>query len=179
MYDVSSLPSPDGPETKPGMLGTALRERPPVALECSGYIRVSEDGALRNELLTWGPRVRRWILLGMVAGVPILFLRTGVDPFNVPKLAFLLVGVVTVAAVRAAELVQGATFRAARVVLMPGGALVLALVVAWAFSPYRGWAMLGQFGRFQGLLPYILVVVLSLLVYDAFVDDGQIGRAHV
>ena len=136
-----------------------------------GYIRSNEDAFMRAEFLMWAPRIRRGILLGIVGGVPILFLRTGVDPFNVPKLAFLITGLGAATALRTAELVQGSKIRVSRHVVVAGAALVGALAIAWMFSPYRSWAMLGQFGRFQGLLPYALVVLLSLLVYDSFLED--------
>lgn len=126
---------------------------------------------MRNQLLEWGPRIRRAILLALLGGVPIFFLRTGLDPFNVPKLALLIVGVSLAGLIRGAEALQGVRFRTEPAVWVPGAALLFALGVAWIFSPYKGWALLGHFGRFQGLVPYGLVVLLSLLIYDSFRDD--------
>lgn len=44
-------------------------------------------------MLKHGPRVRRAILLGPTAGVPLLFLRVTNDAFGAPKLGLLMIGV--------------------------------------------------------------------------------------
>lgn len=124
----------------------------------------------RQAILLQGPRVRRWILAGVIAGVPLVFLRFTNDPFNVPKLALLFAGVGLVAAIRIIELIQGAPWAGLTRLLMPAIAIALPLLVAWAFSPYRYWSLFGHYGRFQGLIPYLLVIVLGVLVADAFAD---------
>lgn len=121
--------------------------------------------------MTNGPRVRRAMLLGLIVGLPILFLRFVNDPFNVPKLALLIVGVTVVLAIRIAEILQGAPWEGLRRLLVPAAAIAVPITLAWLFSPYRGWALLGYYGRFGGLLPYLVVIVAGILVADAFADD--------
>lgn len=129
-------------------------------------------GGLGSTIRTWlledGPRFRRSVLLGLTVGVPVFFLRTGSDPFNVPKLALLFVGVSVVTAVRVLELLQGAPRDGLARLRVPALALALPLLVSWLVSPYRGWALFGNFARFQGLLPYLIVILLGVLVADAF-----------
>jgi hypothetical protein len=62
---------------------------------------------VRTFLLEKGPVVRRYILLTVVVGVPVIFLRTGQDPFNVPKLALMTAGVALAGTLRLAEALQG------------------------------------------------------------------------
>ena len=124
-------------------------------------------------ILERGPRLRRGILLAVVVGVPLLFVRPTNDPFNVPKLALLVAGLAIVIALRVTEMLQGSGTEGMRRLLVPAIAISLPLLAAWAFTSYKGWALLGHNGRFQGLLPYLLVVVLGVLLADAF--DG---RAH-
>lgn len=126
---------------------------------------------MRDLVLTRGPQVRRAVLLAVVAGVPVLFLRVTNDLFSVPKLALLLLGVALAAGVRAAEVLQGARPRLPRALVVPAGAVALPLAVAWLASPYLGWSTFGLYSRFQGFVPYILVIALGLLLLDAFGDD--------
>lgn len=125
----------------------------------------------REMILLHGPRIRRWILSVVVAGVPLLFFRFTNDPFNVPKLALLATGIGLVVSVRIVELLQGSPWASLKRLLLPAGAVGIPLLIAWAFSPYRYWALFGAYGRYQGLLPYLLVLLLGILVADAFADD--------
>lgn len=125
---------------------------------------------VRTFLLEKGPIVRRWILLTVVAGVPVLFLRTGQDPFNVPKLALIVAGAFLAGALRLAEAVQGRPLTPMKRLIVPALAIAVPLVIAWTFSAYKGWALLGKYGRFQGLLPYLLIIIVGLLLVDAFED---------
>ncbi|MFN2388946.1 MAG: O-antigen ligase family protein [Actinomycetota bacterium] len=127
---------------------------------------------MKTLLLTRGPGLRRAVLLVLVAGVPAVFLRSLNDPFNVPKLAFLLVLVTVVGAVRVAELLQGESPERLRALLVPATALLAPLTVAWLASPFKGWELLGLYGRFGGLIPYVLVVVAGILIADAFSGDA-------
>lgn len=122
-------------------------------------------------ILLQGPRLRRWVLGFVVAGVPLIFLRFTNDPFNVPKLAFLTAGVAVVLAIRIIELLQGASRAGLTRLLVPAAAIVLPLLVSWALSPYRYWSLFGYYGRFQGLVPYLLVITLGVLLADAFAED--------
>ncbi|MGH2730870.1 MAG: O-antigen ligase family protein [Actinomycetota bacterium] len=123
---------------------------------------------MRTLLLEKGPIVRRGVLLALVAGVPVVFLRSTNSPFNVPKIVFLLIGVSVVAALRIAEIIQGAPADGLKRLWVPAAAIAVPLTIAWAASSYRGWALLGLYGRFQGLIPYLMVVALGVLIADAF-----------
>lgn len=128
----------------------------------------------RHFLVERGPIVRRYVLLGLVAGVPTVFLRTGTDPFNVPKLALLIGGLSVVAGLRAAEMLQGSvSARRLSRLITPALAIALPVTLAWLFADQRYWSVFGLFARFQGLIPYLLAVLLGVLVADAFdrVDD--------
>ena len=125
---------------------------------------------MRARFLEVAPGVRRALLIAVLAGTPLIFLRPLNDPINVPKLALLSVGVVAAAALRTAELLQGAPRRTLGTIAAPAGLLAGALAVAWAFSPYRSWALLGDYGRFQGFVPYLLTIALGVLLADAFAD---------
>jgi len=126
---------------------------------------------MKTLLLEKGQVVRRGVLLALVFGVPVVFLRSTNSPFNVPKLAFLLIGVAVVAAIRVAEILQGAPAAGLKRLWIPATAIAAPLTVAWAASSYRGWALLGLYGRFQGLIPYLLVIALGVLIADAFAGD--------
>jgi tetratricopeptide (TPR) repeat protein len=123
---------------------------------------------MRNTILTKGPEYRRAILLALVAGIPLLFLRMLYDPTNVPKLTLLMMGVLVVAAIRGVEILQGADASGLKRVMIPALAIAVPLTIAWLFSPYRGWALFGDYPRFTGLLPYLAVVAFGVVLADAF-----------
>lgn len=118
-----------------------------------------------------GQRLRRWVLAITVAGIPLFFLRSTNDPFNVPKLGLLIGGVALATSLRIAESLQGASTRGLARLAFPGAAIALPLLISWVLSPYRYWSLFGEYGRFQGLLPYLLVILLGVLVADAFAED--------
>lgn len=128
---------------------------------------------MKGFILTGGPVWRRRILLGLVVGVPVLFLRMVEDPFNVPKLALLIAGTAVVGAIRIVEALQGNARFYGRPLLVPAVAFTAVLVVSWIFSPYRYYALFGLYGRFHGLIPYLVIIVFGLLLADAFA-----GRAR-
>src|ERR671914_372884 len=102
-------------------------------------------------ILTRGPVYRRAVLLVAIFGVPTLFIRSMNDPINVPKLSLLMVCVALAAGIRALEITQGASAEGLRRFLFPVAAVVTPLLVAWLFSPYRGWGLFGHYPRFTGL----------------------------
>lgn len=122
-------------------------------------------------LLRTAPRLRRTILLVLVFGLPTLFLRNLADPINVPKVGLLFLGLSIVAGLRVAEVAVGRSFAALRPLLLPASALLAPLVAATLFSPYRGWALMGDYPRYLGLLPYVASVLLGVLIADAFRSD--------
>ncbi len=119
------------------------------------------------------PVARRAVLLGVIAGVPLIFLRFPNDPFNVPKLALLFAGTGVAAAIRLIEILQGRGADGLKRLWFPAVVVAIPLLLAWAFGPYRYWSLFGEYGRFQGLIPYLVVIVFGILVADAFA-----GRAR-
>jgi O-antigen ligase len=77
---------------------------------------------------------------------------------------------VLVAAIKATEVLQGADPGGLRRLWIPAAALSLPLVVSWLFTSYKGFALLGLVDRFQGLVPYLVVVCFGILLADAFAD---------
>lgn len=126
---------------------------------------------MRQTILRRGPEIRRRILLVVVFMTPLFFLRGAYDPFNVPKLWLLMVGVVIVAAIRCVELLQGAETSGLYLLRIPAAAVAGALVIGTVFSPYRVWSLIGDHSRFTGLVPYLVVILLGVLVADAFRGD--------
>ncbi len=119
-------------------------------------------------LLSRGPDARRILLLVAIVGVPVIFVRSGIDPFNVPKVALLITVVVLTAALRGAEWLQGLGPSPLMRAWRPAAALAAPLLLSWIFSSQKSWALFGLFGRFQGLIPYLLVLLLALLAAEAF-----------
>ena len=103
------------------------------------------------------------VLVG-VAGVPLIFLRFTNDPFNVPKLALLMMVVGAGAALLVIEMLQGYQPAGLRDIARPAIVFLTPLLLATVLSPYRGWALFGEYQRFQGLIPYALAVGLGVLV---------------
>lgn len=134
----------------------------------------AQVGRVRRLFLEKGPIARQRILLFTIAAVPVFFLRSVNDPINVPKLALLFVGVSVAATIKVMELLQGATVLSLKRAWLPAAAVSLPLFIAWLASPYRGWALLGLYDRFQGLLPYVAVALLAVLVADSF--DDRVDR---
>ncbi|MEA2498447.1 MAG: hypothetical protein QOH26_852, partial [Actinomycetota bacterium] len=128
-----------------------------------------ERGNVRRVVLTQGPRVRRGLLMTLVVVMPLIFLVDVLnDPVNTPKLAFLIAIVSLTLAVRAVEFACGRSGDGSGGLLVPALAVVLPLGIAWLLSPYRGWALLGQYNRYQGFLPYLVLAAFGLLAAEAF-----------
>ncbi|MBK5229470.1 MAG: O-antigen ligase family protein, partial [Actinobacteria bacterium] len=107
------------------------------------------------------------VLVG-VAGVPLIFLRFTNDPFNVPKLALLMAVVGVGAALLVIEMLQGYQPAGLRTIARPAIVFLTPLLLATVLSPYRGWALFGEYQRFQGLIPYALAVGLGVLIATTF-----------
>src|SRR5688500_7494571 len=116
-----------------------------------------------NPVLEHGPRIRRIVLLVGVIGTPLFFLRTIEDPFNLAKLALLTIVVVLALAIRVAELLQGSSAAGLRLLWIPAAALGGPLLLSWIFGDFRTWSIFGEYTRYQGLFPYLLVIAFSVL----------------
>lgn len=115
-----------------------------------------------------GPRIQTVVALLMIAGVPIVWsFQLTLDSYNRPKLAFLVAGVATMAALALARAGHGATAGAWRVGVTPALAILAPLALSWLASPYKEWAVLGQYGRLQGLFPYLVIAAFGLLAMAA------------
>ena len=78
-----------------------------------------------------------------------------------------------VVAVRIAELLRGGPRGGFSFLLYPTAFVLLPLTIAWAAGPYKEWSLFGEFGRFQGLVPYLLVAVFGVLISDAFASRPE------
>ena len=126
---------------------------------------------MRETLLRRGPELRRRALLATVFLAPLLFMRNLYDPINLPKLWLVTVAVVVVGALRIAEVLQGASRSTLRLLVIPAGAVLIPLIVGWIFSPYRVWALMGDAFRYTGLIPYVVLLLLGVLIADAFAGE--------
>lgn len=90
------------------------------------------------------------------------------DQYNVPKLTLLGVAIGLAAALRLMEDALGRPRDHFGSLALPAAALTLPLVLAWIFSPFREWAVLGEYSRFQGVLPYLAFALFGILLTDAF-----------
>ena len=126
--------------------------------------------------LELGPRIRRYLLLALIVALPItVAFGSGLrDQFNTPKVALLIIGVTIVGSIRCAEIIQGASLSGLGRLAVPALCFSIPFFLAWLASPDRGYSLSGaDYGRYQGLIPYLLAVALGVLVADAFA-----GRAH-
>lgn len=112
--------------------------------------------------------LRGIVVLVGIAGVPLIFLRFTNDPFNVPKVALLTMVVGVGGALLAIEMLQGYRPDGGRAIARPAIVFLTPLLLATLLSPYRGWAMFGEYQRFQGLIPYALAVGFGVLVATTF-----------
>jgi hypothetical protein len=108
------------------------------------------------------------LLRVLVVGIPLFFFRVTNDPFSLPKLSLLVIGISVIGGLRLAEVLQGAEVFARKRMIVPIAAIAVPLTVAWLFGPYKSWSLLGEYGRFQGLIPYLLLAAAGVLIADAF-----------
>ena len=129
---------------------------------------------MRERILQVELKARRALLLGTVAGVPLLFLyKTTWGAFNTPKLWLLGTSVGLVLILRAAGILAGSALPNTRPLAVPVLAILLPLTLSWIFaSPYKSWSLWGEHERYLGLLPYAASVLLGLLLLDAFSKDA-------
>jgi len=111
----------------------------------------------------------RGTLLALIVLVP-LFVAPGItlDPYNIPKFGLFVAGMSLVAGLWVFVAVSDRPPRIiARDLIVPVS-IVAPLALSWFFSHYREWALLGQYSRLQGLVPYLLFALFSLIVAAAF-----------
>jgi O-antigen ligase len=112
---------------------------------------------------------RRTILSIVLVIVPIMYLPTITqEAFSIPKLVVLITGVSLVLATKVIDLGRGGSWPAVRKLALPILAVLVPLSVSWIFSPYRGWAWMGEQARGEGLLPYLLLIGLAISLGDSF-----------
>lgn len=113
--------------------------------------------------------IRRTLLLIGVGALPVFALPNIThDPHDLPKLSLLLAIVSLCLSVRVAETFLGVGWRGLTRAWVPATALLIPLVLSWATSPYRSWALFGEYSRWQGPLPYAAAILLAILVADGF-----------
>lgn len=127
------------------------------------------DSATRRSFADVVGTTRRWTLLTLLVSVPLLVTPSfTLDPYNLPKLALLMVGVSIAGGLRLVEAALGRRSSIAPGMWLPAAAATAPLFISWSFSPHRSWALWGEFTRLQGLIPYVVVVVFGVLLLDAF-----------
>lgn len=145
--------------------GDCLEPKVRIIPVCSAY-PLSMPG---SEAMDRTASIRRAVLLFLVVLVPVAFVKGPLfETFNVPKLALLVAGVGAAGALRLFELLTLRSRPSFAGLWVPVVAICLPLTLSWAASPYKQWALLGQYPRFQGLLPYLIFGAFGLLVVDAF-----------
>ncbi len=133
-----------------------------------------KEAGLRTLILERGPEVRRWILAGAIVVIPLVVVRTLNNGVNTPKFALIIVVLSLVAAIRIAEISQGAPAGTLKLALIPAGAFVVPLLISWLLSDFKGWTWLGEYGRWQGLFPYLLFALWGIFIADAF--EGHLSK---
>jgi O-antigen ligase len=128
-----------------------------------------KESRLEQSLL----RAEKAVLLLAVAGVPLFFLYGyTLDAINLPKIAALLVLVPLALGLRLANYGWSGKPFGGRALLWPAALLTVPLVLSWLVSDQKGFGLFGQYLRYQGLIPYLLVTALGLLLLDAFKKDA-------
>ena len=121
---------------------------------------------------------RRLLLIGAVA-TPLFFLWSVTnDAFSVPKIALLLSITATAAALRAWTAVWWSAPRE-RGILVPAACFAIPFFVAWSAGTHQGWALFGRYQRFQGLIPYLLVVAFGIMLGTSRISPQKIARGMV
>jgi O-antigen ligase len=124
--------------------------------------------------LPWLTRVKELVLIGTAVGVPVVFFGTHDDlPFNITKLSLLVAGVSCALGLHIVQVSLGHRTRGLKDIWLPAAALTVPLLLSWTASPYKEWALFGQFSRFNGLLPYAAFSILGVLLVDAFCDRRE------
>ncbi len=127
------------------------------------------DPRQRSRSLVVSEVLTRWTLIALIVAVPIAVMPGFTyDVFNVPKLGLLLIGISIALALYGFGRVTGATLPIPRAAWVVPLAMFVPLLVAWLFSPYREWALFGQYSRFQGLVPYGAFATFSVLSATTF-----------
>ena len=119
------------------------------------------------------PRLLHAVELGVLWATTFLFpllVLPGVtyDEFKVPKMALLLAGVGIAAGARIARAGAQQVEPLNKHMLAVAAVVVLPLAVSWAFSEFKEWSLVGQYYRYQGLLPYMLFAAYGVLVATSF-----------
>lgn len=114
-------------------------------------------------------KVRRALLLALVVATPLVMAPSfTLDQYNLPKLALLMVLVPVVIAIRCVEIARGTDRFRWTLLRVPVLAMAIPLTIAWLVAPHPGWSLWGEFTRLQGLIPYLIVIALGVLLFDAF-----------
>lgn len=115
------------------------------------------------------------IILITAGGVPLLLLPASNDPVDVPKLTLLILGSAAASLLWVFEALRSREGPGpSRILFAPAAAVLLPLFISWIFSPYPGWAAVGHYTRFMGLLPYVFTILFGLLA-----SEYLVGRVNV
>lgn len=123
---------------------------------------------MKDLILERGPFARRIAGAVGVVGVPVAFLRSANDPFELPKFSLLVTVTAVLVAIRLVELAQGAPRTGLHLLAIPAGVVAATMGIAWLLGSYKGWALLGSYGRLQGFIPYLVVALFGWMLADSF-----------
>lgn len=151
----------------------------PLSIELSGHNpRVSrtrghgepfEGGKRPSTTFVLSQVLTRWTLLALIVVVPIIVMPGFTyDVFNIPKFGVLVIGTSIALALHVFGLIRGFAPPIPRAAWAVPLAIFVPLLISWVFSPYQEWALFGQYSRLQGLIPYGLFGVLSVLTAGTF-----------
>lgn len=111
----------------------------------------------------------RALLVGTLTLLPLSYAKGLLnDIYNTPKLSLVMVVVALAGSTRVALTILGEPSDGLRRLWIPAGAMTGAFFLAWLFSAYRDWSLFGSYVRFEGLIPYLSVIIFGLLLADAF-----------
>jgi tetratricopeptide (TPR) repeat protein len=120
-------------------------------------------------------RWQRWLLAAMLFGSAVVIYPSAVEPFMLPKVTVLVVLAIGVGALGAARALWA---RTVRLPLSPVtwaiAAFALALVVTTISSPTMLASVIGFYGRYTGLVPYLAYLLVFLVTLR--VTDDRLAR---
>lgn len=93
---------------------------------------------------------------------------TTYDEFKVPKMALLLAGVGVAGGARIARSGASQVEPLNKQMLTVAAVILVPLAASWAFSDFKEWSLVGQYLRYQGILPYMLFAAYGVLVATSF-----------
>jgi O-antigen ligase/tetratricopeptide (TPR) repeat protein len=90
------------------------------------------------------------------------------EPFDLSKLALLALVVPLLGGIWLVEVALGRRLTGSHSAVVPSLFIALPVIAAWIATPYKAWGLIGEYGRYEGLVPLLLIVLLGFVTADAF-----------